>query len=148
MAKIMRIVEPHMYQEFLLFLRKPSCSCKSSLNADGYEEETFPAVTVSQESQNVADQSTLAGIIIPNDDTRLNICQGDDHDVAPQEASAGDTIAIQKKEQHDHSPTEIIGNGRSTNWLNIEMLRLEPYKKKVKVGTVVKNKGGKRSKGR
>ena len=143
MAKIMRIVEPRMYEEFLSFLRKPSCVCTLNENNNS-EDGTCPNLVQGRKQQeNTLGQPT---IIIPSDVSRSNVRPDDDDKVVLGETKSCDPPAIKQEEQHVDPQAEIIGSGRPANWLGIEMLRLQPYKKEGKLYNIEKDKRGKRRK--
>ena len=54
MTKVMRIVEPHLYEEFLIFLRISQCSCALSEDKDGGATNDVLMLVTSNEEQEVA----------------------------------------------------------------------------------------------
>ena len=143
MAKIMRIVEPHLYEEFLSILRKPICSCTEN---NYKQEDTCPTVTAIQKPKQEEERPNQPTIVIPSDVSQSNVRQGDDEKLILGEMKSCDPPAIKQGEQHVDPQAEMIGSGRPANWLGIEMLRLQPYKEEGKIYKTAKDKRGKRRK--
>ena len=142
MAKVMRIVEPHMYEEFLTYLQRPACTCSSQDKpTEQKDEPTFSSSTANSAEDKIQDNTEKELEIKAGEQTLPGY--NDKATVCTTESETG-SHSVTKNEERVPNPKPLVG-GRPTNWLNIEMLHMSPYtKRKYKVKPRKVMKGGKR----
>ena len=143
MAKIMRIVEPHVYEEFLTYLRKPSCSCAGDGAAADEKGETLilPPTVNDSNHESEAEQA----IVIPTEEDTSCLNLNEEPNVLHIESSSSVAPDVETVDVVPSGSVENLHGGRPNNWLSIEGLYMKPYKKK-KLPAVRRTKGGKRKK--
>ena len=139
MAKIMRIVEPHMYEEFLAYLQRPECTCVSH-DKPTEEKPTFTITTVSDVSKDNA-----AHELIPSGgDQTMKSCS-EKATVGTEDTQTSLPVTTKNEEAKEERNTKSTrGGGPPRNWLNIETLHIRPYSKRYAASKRKVKKGGKR----